>query len=308
MALAGKVALVTGASRGIGKGIALELGRAGATVYVTGRKPEKQEKFVKSLNLNSLEETAAEISKAGGRGVAVFCDHSDPKDIKTLFEKIDKENIGQLDLLVNNAYAAVSYIFSNTGKKFYELDPNVAFELVNNVGLKNHYICSTYAARLMIPRKSGLIVTISSAGGMGYLFNIPYGVGKAACDRLAADIAVDLVPHNITSISLWPGAVKTEIVDNVILKNEKSTAKTKELFGDSEPPEFSGKCIVEIFKDKNILENTGKILNTPDIARKYNIFDQYGNQPRIFPERMKKYLDFINETRNWKFAKENAKM
>ena len=160
----------------------------------------------------------------------------------------------------------------------------------------------------MIPRKSGLIVTVSSAGGMGYLFNISYGVGKSACDRLAADIAVDLVPRNVTSIALWPGAVKTEIVQEVILKNDKSTAKTKQIFEESEPPEISGKCIVEIIKDKNALEYTGRILNTPDLTRKYNIVDEHGNQPKIFPDRLKKYLDFINETRDWKLAKENAKL
>ena len=116
MALAGKIALVTGASRGIGRGIAMELGKAGATVYVTGRKPENQEGFVKAMKLSSLEDTAAQISKVGGRGIAVFCDHSDPKDIKNLFDKIEKENNGQLDVLVNNAYAAVSVSELRSGR------------------------------------------------------------------------------------------------------------------------------------------------------------------------------------------------
>ncbi|KAE9549906.1 hypothetical protein FO519_006890 [Halicephalobus sp. NKZ332] len=246
--------------------------------------------------------------KKGGKGIAVFCDHSDPKDIKKLFDKIEKENNGQLDLLVNNAYAAVNYIFKNTGKKFYELEPENAFEIVNNVGLKNHYICSTFAARLMIPRKSGLIVTVSSTGGMGYLFNIPYGIGKSAYDRLAADIAVDLAPHQVASIALWPGAVKTELVQEVILKNQNSTQKTKDIFEHGETTNFSGKCIVQLLNDKNILESTGKILNTPDLGQKYNIFDEDGKQPKVFPEKVKKYLDFINETRDWRLAKENAKL
>ena len=106
--LANKVALVTGSSRGIGRGIALQLGEAGAKVYVTGRRPENYEEELKKLKTNSLESVAEEITKRGGKGVAVFCDHSNPEDVKRLFERIDNENKGQLDILVNNAYAAVN--------------------------------------------------------------------------------------------------------------------------------------------------------------------------------------------------------
>ena len=143
---------------------------------------------------------------------------------------------------------------------------------------------------------------------MGYLYSIPYGIGKSACDRLAADIAVDLAPHNVTSISLWPGIVRTELVKEMIVRSRTHAEDKNSLFETSEPPEFPGKCIVEIFKDKNIFECNGKILNTPDLARKYNIFDENGKQPRLFSERLKKYLDFINETRDWRLAKENTKL
>lgn len=102
--------------------------------------------------------------------------------------------------------------------KFYDSDPVEAWEAANNVGLRNHFICSAHAAKLMVPRKSGLMVIVSSSGGMGYLFNMAYGVGKSACDRLAADLAVELADANITSVSLWPGPVKTEIVNERILE------------------------------------------------------------------------------------------
>uniref|UniRef100_A0A914UME2 Dehydrogenase/reductase SDR family member 1 n=1 Tax=Plectus sambesii TaxID=2011161 RepID=A0A914UME2_9BILA len=177
--LRGQVALVTGASRGIGKGIALQLGQAGATVYVTGRSPDKQESISATLKLPSLNETAREITARGGKGIAIYCDHSDPDDIKRLFLAIAKEQNNRLDILVNNAYAAVNAVSRATGVKFWDLDPSL-WDTVNNVGLKNHYICSVYAAKLMVPQRKGLIVTVSSAGGMRYLFNAAYGAGKAA--------------------------------------------------------------------------------------------------------------------------------
>lgn len=219
MSLSGKIALVTGASRGIGKGIAVELGAAGATVYITGRSPDKALNFPSTT---TLTEVADEINQKGGKGIVAFCDHTNPTDVKTLFEKIEKEQNGKLDILVNNAYSAVQFIGKNIDKKFYEIPeaPEDAWDTVNNVGLRNHYVCSVYASRLMAKNKSGFIVTVSSPGGIKHLFNIAYGVGKSACDRLAADMAFDLQDLGVTSIALWPGAVKTEIVQQTILNGK----------------------------------------------------------------------------------------
>uniref|UniRef100_A0A914Y1B1 Uncharacterized protein n=1 Tax=Panagrolaimus superbus TaxID=310955 RepID=A0A914Y1B1_9BILA len=287
--LSNHVALVTGASRGIGRGIALQLGEAGAKVYVTGR-PQKNSEGKQT----PLEKVAAEITQRGGVGVAIFCDHSNPDKVKDLFEQIKKENDGQLDILVNNAYAGVDFVFENATNKFFDLDPVESFDSANNVGLRNHYICAVYASRLMIPRKQGLIVTISSLGGMGYLFDVAYGVGKAGCDKLASDMAVDLLNTGILSVSLWPGAVRTEAVQEAFLKTDNPF---KKIFEKGESVEYSGKCIVALATDTEREKFNGNILTTALLGRKYNIFDEGNTQPMETRPRFQKYLNVVNELR-----------
>ncbi|XP_056149284.1 dehydrogenase/reductase SDR family member 1 isoform X1 [Lampris incognitus] len=263
MALSGWVCVVTGASRGIGRGIALQLSEAGATVYITGR----QEK--------TLKQTAAEVKERGGNCVPVVCDSSKDDDIEALFERIKHEQNGRLDILVNNAYAGVQAIFENTGKKFWEMDLSI-WDSLNNTGLRGHYYCTVYASRLMVAQGRGLIVVISSMGGLRYLFNVPYGVGKAACDRLAADTAFELKSRGVASVSLWPGAVQTELVTQFVVENDSPHGvdpKFKEVFARGETTELSGKCIVELAKDKNLMSLTGKVLMTCDLARRYGIQD-----------------------------------
>ncbi|XP_073347451.1 dehydrogenase/reductase SDR family member 1 [Pagrus major] len=263
MSLSGWVCVVTGASRGIGRGIALQLSEAGATVYITGR----QEK--------TLKQTAAEVKERGGNCLPVICDSTNDKDIEELFERIKREQNGRLDVLVNNAYAGVQAIFENMGKKFWETDPTI-WDSINNTGLRGHYFYSVHASRMMVDQGRGLIVTISSVGGLRYLFNVPYGVGKAACDRLAADMAVELKSRGVTSVSLWPGAVQTELVSQFVLENDTVTgmnSKFKDVFANGETTELSGKCIVNLAKDKNMMSLTGKVLMTCDLARRYGIQD-----------------------------------
>jgi len=283
--LAGQVCLVTGATRGIGKGIALQLGEAGATVYITGRTLKPKPGSVGG----SLEETAKEIEKRGGRCLPVQCDHGDMDAVEKLFETISKEQDGRLDLLVNNAYAAVNTILDGTGTKFWDQPPTM-WDEVNNVGLRNHYFCSVYAARMMVPRRKGLIVNVSSAGGLRYLFNVPYGVGKEACDRMAADCGMELRKENVAFISLWPGAVKTEIIQSKVLSKENPDAndsskaaqaaiQTKKMFEQGESIEFAGKCIVAIASDPNLMKKTGRILTSGDLADEYNLVDIDGTVP-----------------------------
>lgn len=152
-------------------------------------------------------------------------DHEKADQIEKLFEQITNEQNGKLDILVNNAYKGVDVIFSNMRQKFFQSDPSI-WDDINNVGLRNHYICSAYAARLMVPRKQGLIVNISSFGGQTYLFNVGYGVGKACVDRMAIDCGIELKKHNVASLSLMLGAVRTEKTSSLISdKGEKLKLK-----------------------------------------------------------------------------------
>ncbi|KAI1702474.1 short chain dehydrogenase domain-containing protein [Ditylenchus destructor] len=284
-ALKGQVALVTGASRGVGRGIALQLGEAGATVYITGRKKSAEQQLEQSSDkYPSLEKTANDITARGGKGIAVYCDHEDEKQVEGVFERIAKEQNGQLDILVNNAYAGVPTLFATGNKKFWEL-PTSIYDTINNTGLRNHYICAVLAAKLMVPRKKGLIVTVSSFGGAGYLFNAAYGIGKAAGDKLAADTAVELSDFNVTSVSMWPGAVKTEYVQETVLNQADNPAKA--FFAAGESIEFPGKCVVALAADQNKQEVTGRILTTELLGEKYNLKDIDGatvNHPGNFGE------------------------
>lgn len=255
--------MVTGASRGIGKGIALQLSEAGATVYITGRSEK------------TLKESAAEVKQRGGNCVPVICDSTKDSDIEGLFERIKLEQEGRLDILVNNAYAGVQAIFDNMGVKFWETDPSI-WDAINNTGLRGHYIFSVFASRMMVAQGHGLIVTISSMGGLRYLFNVAYGVGKAACDRLAADMAFELRKRGVVSVSLWPGAVQTELISQFVMEKDVPQGidpKMKEVFVNGESTELSGKCIVNLAKDRNLMSLTGKVLMTADLARRYGIQD-----------------------------------
>ncbi|VDM02387.1 unnamed protein product [Schistocephalus solidus] len=259
--LKGCVCLVTGASRGIGRGVSLALGECGATVYLTGRtlKPKGD---VKEGNMGgSLEETAAEVTARGGVAIPVAVDHTDDGQVVNLFSRIRREQKGRLDLLVNNAFAAAGYISSHRGVSYWKLEAgesvSSAWDIVNRVGLRNHYICATLATRMMLEcrgeltsdsdggenepndadsQRPGLIINISSLGGLRYLFNVPYGVGKAAMDRMAADMAHELreKKKSIAVLSLWPGIVKTEhMLQSAQDLNSLST--TIEKLGDDPP-------------------------------------------------------------------------
>ncbi|XP_040576823.1 dehydrogenase/reductase SDR family member 1 [Lepeophtheirus salmonis] len=261
MSLAGKVCIVTGASRGIGKGIAVQLGGSGATVYITGR------------SNTDLKLTANEIKSRGGNPIVVQMDHSRDEDIERLFNRVRNEQNGKLDLLVNNAYSGVKSIMENHGKKFWEVSPLEVWDSINGVGLRNHYICTSYAAKIMQLNRSGLIINVSSAGGVKYIFNVAYGVGKEGCDRMAADCAIELQSNNIAMISLWPGPVKTEEISKYVLDNPDAPAESKKVFENGESTEFSGKAVVQLLLDSAIMKKTGRILLTADLAREYGFKD-----------------------------------
>ncbi|MDR9403493.1 MAG: SDR family NAD(P)-dependent oxidoreductase [Halothece sp. Uz-M2-17] len=276
--LSHKVALVTGATRGIGKGIAIGLGEAGATVYITGR----------TLNttadqMGSLTETQSAVAAAGGTCIPVQVDHSDDEQVKQLFEQIEREQNGQLDLLVNNVFAGVKALAESSEEPFWQHEPSL-WDAVANVGLRSHYVASLYAARLMSQRKRGLICTISSWGGMSYIFGAAYGVGKAACDRLAADMAVELKSENITSLAIWPGIVGTEQFSQFAeqMQGEDNLDPQKSVLRDRynwETPLLTGRVIAALASDPNVQRRTGKVQIVAELAQRYQIKDQDGNLP-----------------------------
>ncbi|KAI6190567.1 Oxidoreductase, short chain dehydrogenase/reductase family protein [Aphelenchoides bicaudatus] len=272
--LAGKVALVTGCSRGIGKGLAFGLGQAGATVYLTGR-PVKQSANSDIPKAEPLESLAKEIEEAGGKAIVAYCDHSDPEQTRKLFERIDKEQKGQLDILVNNAFAAVQFIVEHVGQPFYAYSesPEETWELINNVGLKNNYICAVHAAKLMAKRgKGGVILNVSSTGGANYFL----GAGKEAIDRMSADMAIELADKKVTVLSVWVGAVKTELINKIVLEPQNPGV---EVFENGQSIYYAGRTIAALLKDPNFHKRTGQTLSTSQLGQEYNVVDVDGKMP-----------------------------
>ncbi|MEH1787509.1 SDR family NAD(P)-dependent oxidoreductase [Nostoc sp.] len=278
--LEGKVALVTGATRGIGRGIAIGLGEASATVYVTGRSLNNSSSDGVS---GSLSETQSAIEEVGGVCIPIQIDHSDDEQVHLLFERIQDEQNGQLDLLVNNAYSGVQAVRDAFGQPFWDCEPSL-WDASNNVGLRSHYVASVFAARMMTKQNSGLICTISSWGGMSYIFNTAYGVGKAACDRLAADMAVELKPHNVASVSIWPGIVGTELFSRFASEMNQTNGNDQQnsLISDRynwETPLLTGRVIAALAGEPNVIRRTGRVQIVAELAKKYGIVDENGNRP-----------------------------
>ncbi|MFC9895826.1 SDR family NAD(P)-dependent oxidoreductase [Nocardia sp. NPDC127579] len=273
--LDGKVAVVTGASRGIGKGIALELGAAGATVYVTGRTAAA------GRLPGTVAETAAQVDELGGTGIPVICDHRDDDGVRQLFERVRADH-GRLDILVNNVYnspAAARWL----GKPFWEVPP-AAWDETFDVGVRSHYAAAYFAAPLLI-EAAGLIVAISSPGAERYMHNAVYGVAKTALDRLTADLAHNLADTDVTAVSLWPGIVDTELLQLVpadadgkrliTLPGEATYDLTE-----AETPRFPGRAVVALAADPHRKARSGKAFRVADLAETYGFTDLDGRIPR----------------------------
>ncbi|WP_280227579.1 SDR family NAD(P)-dependent oxidoreductase [Nocardia farcinica] len=270
-----RVAVVTGASRGIGKGIALELGAAGATVYLTGRSttPGKLP--------GTVHETAARIDDLGGTGVPVVCDHRDDDAVARLFDRVRAEH-ARLDVLVNNVYnspAAARWL----GKPFWQVPPH-AWDETFDVGVRSHYAAAVFAAPLLI-ESGGLLVNISSPGARRYMHNAVYGVAKAALDRLTADLAHDLADTAVTVVSLWPGIVNTELLQLVPADAAGRRLVTLPGVGTfdldaAESPHFAGRAVVALAADPERRGHTGAALRVADLAERYGFTDLDGRVPR----------------------------
>ncbi|WP_432043219.1 SDR family NAD(P)-dependent oxidoreductase [Streptomyces cadmiisoli] len=274
--LFGKIAVVTGASRGVGKGIALELGAAGATVYVTGRS-------VAAGSLpGTVSETADQVTALGGKGIGLVCDHHSDEQVAHVFERV-RHDTGRLDLLVNNVFSSPD-LGAWLGKPFWEL-PLAAWDQVLDIGTRSHYVASVHAVPLLFASGGGLIVNISSAGARQYSHNTPYGVGKAALDKMTADMAVELRSRDVSVVSVWPGLVRTELVDAAARRAGHGRSEI-ELPGEgrfdvdaAESPRFVGRAVTALAADPAVRDHSGTAVSTSDLAHRYGFTDVDGAAP-----------------------------
>jgi NAD(P)-dependent dehydrogenase (short-subunit alcohol dehydrogenase family) len=249
-----RVAVVTGASRGVGKGVALELCQAGFMVYITGR-------------------SAADMSYIQDKGTAIVCDHSDDQQVERAFAQIGQEQ-NRIDVLVNNVWGGYENIVENgefTWSRPFWQQPLWRWDAMFQAGVRAAYVASRLVAPFMILKRSGLIVDISFWSAQKHIGNVAYGVAKAATDKLTSDMAIELKEHNIAAISLYPGLVRTEKI--------MEAAQWLDL-SNSESPEFTGRAVVALANDEERMRKSGQVLVVAALAHEYGFIDIDGKSPR----------------------------
>ena len=272
-----QVAVVTGASRGAGKGIALALGAAGMTVYVTGRSQGQSLGRLRGESLpGTVPQTAAAISALGGRGIAVTCDHRDDEAVASLFARVARE-AGRLDILVNNAASIHDELIEPGG--FWEKP--LALVDILDVGLRSAYVASYYAAPLMVAARRGLIVFTSSFGASCYMHGPAYGAQKAGLDKFAADMSVDLRPYQVAALSLWLGPQLTE--RNAAAAQQRP-GQYEEFLRQGETPQFNGRLIHALARAADLMDFSGQTLISAEAARRFGITEEGGRQPPSYRE------------------------
>ena len=272
------VAIVTGASRGAGKGIALGLGQKGYTVYVTGRSETTGTAFGWDGTPlpGTVHETAEEVTEAGGKGISIVCDHADDEQVEEMFKRVEKES-GRLDILVNNATFIHHQLIED--KPFWEKELQAAHIL--DVGLRSSYVASWHAAQLMVPAKKGLIAFGSSFGASCYMHGAAYGAQKAGIDKLAHDMAVDFKETGVLAVSIWMGPLLTE---RAKIAAEVNPEQYKEFIATAETPQFIGHILDAIANDPNGSEINGHTLIAAEICSRYGITDRDGITPPSYRE------------------------
>ncbi|MFI6825307.1 SDR family NAD(P)-dependent oxidoreductase [Micromonospora sp. NPDC050187] len=272
-ALAGSVAVVTGGSRGVGRGVALALGDTGATVYVTGRST-RSEGSTEGLP-GTVDDTADEVTRRGGRGIAVRCDHHDDAQVAALFERIASEQDGRLDLLVNNAWSGYERSDEARFDAPFWQQPMWRYDAYA-ASVRAQFTASRHAVGLMLPRDSGLLVTISYTDGDTYLGQAAYDMFKAASDRLSRAMAGDLRKTKITSVGLHPGFVRTERVEAAWSALGSGPAAVVH------SAEYVGRAIAHLLADPSVREESGQVLACGDLAARYGFSDVDGRRPPAF--------------------------
>ena len=253
MPLHDQVALVTGGSRGIGRGIASELARQGAKVFVTGR-------------------TESDLATIGEGTIGIRCDHTVDSDVEAAFAHIAQADV--IDILVNNVWGGYERMVDNgefTWMKPFWQQPLWRWDAMFGAGVRAHYHASQLAAAGMVARRRGLIVNISHWAAQKHLGNVAYGVSKAATDKMTAHMAAELQPHGVAVVSLYPGMVRTEKVMEAAAWLDLSN---------SESPEFVGRAIAALAGDTDVMRHTGKVLVAAAVALDYGFTDVDGKSPR----------------------------
>jgi NAD(P)-dependent dehydrogenase (short-subunit alcohol dehydrogenase family) len=269
-ALSGKVVVVTGASRGVGRGIALALGDQGATVYVTGRTVATGSHELPG----TVGETAAEVSRRGGEGIGVQVDLAQDDQIAALFERVRREQ-GRLDILINNA---IAYPPGLTERRPFWEKPLSDWEGMIAIGLRSYFVAAWHAARIMAPRKSGLIACTSGYIGVTYAFSVIFGVCKTAVDRMARDMAIELKPHNVASVSLWQGFTYTDRTREGLKSVPGMASQLHSHAGSS--AEFPGRVIAALAQDPDVMRRSGGTYINAELAQEYGVTDVDG---RVIP-------------------------
>ncbi|WP_425258663.1 SDR family NAD(P)-dependent oxidoreductase [Rubrivivax sp. RP6-9] len=281
------IAVVTGASRGAGRGCAVELGAAGATVVVTGRsrrgQPAPSYEQIRSLSHmdrvpGSIDETAEEVTRAGGRGIAVACDHTDEAQVQALFERVLHDH-GRLDLLVNNAWGGHESFDGVFQAPFWER-PMVHWDAMFDRGVRNHLLASRLAAPTFVRQGRGLIVTTTFWDRDRFMHgNLLYDLAKSAMTRLAFGMAQELKPHGVASVALSPGWMRTEFV---LAGHQTDEGRWHErpALARTESPRYLGRAVVALAGDPDVLARSGQVLRVGDLARTYGFTDIDG---RVVP-------------------------
>jgi dehydrogenase/reductase SDR family member 1 len=258
--LKGQIAVVTGSSRGIGKGIALALAEQGCTVYATGRTIGDGDR--------TIDTTARQVTEAGGEGRAIRCDHGDDDDIARLFEQIGQE-AGRIDILVNNVYKIPSPPAWGGG---YWDHPISIWDDQAGIGLRAHYVASWHAAGLMFESDNARMLNVSSPGGQSYHFSSSYGAGKAGLDRLTADMAIELEPKGIPACVLYPGSVSTEFIQDAAEEQGMDLSQ-------SQTPLLVGRAATSLLMSDDMMSRTGTIQWVEDLIAEFDLFDENGSRP-----------------------------
>ena len=277
--LDGHVALVTGATRGAGRGMAVELGAAGATVYVTGRTTRESRSPVDRAE--TIEDTARLVTEAGGRGIAVRCDHMVPADVAALVRRIEDEQDGRLDVLVDDTWGGDQWI---EWKPIWEHDLEKGLRALRN-GLETHLITLHTVLPLLVRRGRGLVIEVTDGDDMfneRYRGSMFFDMVKVAITRLGRMLKDELEPHGVTSLSLTPGFLRSEEmleIFGVTEENWRDGITKDRWFAISETPRYIGRAVAALAADPEISRWSGRALSAGVLAKHYGFTDLDGSQP-----------------------------